>query len=146
MTQKTFILKEKDIHRKTFLVDARGKILGRLATRVATILIGKHKPEYTPFLDCGDQVVVVNAKEVLLSGKKKTKKFYTHYTGYPGGIRVVPFETMMEKKPEQVIREAIRRMLPHNKLGRKIIGHLRIYAGPDHEQKAQKPIALEFAS
>lgn len=143
--QKTFILKEKDIRRKTYLVDAKGKILGRLATRVATLLIGKHKPEYTPFLDCGDQVVVINAKDVLLSGKKKEKKFYTHYTGYPGGIRVTPFETMIEEKPEEVIRLAVRRMLPHNKLARKMIGHLRIYAGADHDQKAQQPVVMEIA-
>lgn len=146
MNPKTFMLKEKDISRKTYLVDAKRKVLGRLATRVATLLIGKHKPEYTPFLDCGDQVVVVNAREVLLTGKKRTQKFYTHYTGYPGGIRKVSFETLMEEKPEEVVREAVRKMLPHTKLGRKMLGHLRVYAGPEHRQSAQKPIPLEVGA
>ena len=144
MTPKTFVLKEKQIQRKTYLVDAKDKILGRLATRVATLLIGKHKPEYTPFLDCGDQVVVINAQGVLLSGKKKTKKTYTRYTGYPGGLRVVSFETLMEEKPEEVVQVAVRKMLPHTKLGRKMLRHLRVYAGAQHEQAAQKPVLLEI--
>ena len=143
MNGKTFVLKEKEIRRKTYLVDAKRKILGRLATRVATLLRGKHKPEFTPFLDCGDQVVVINAREVLLSGKKSTQKTYSHYTGYPGGIRIIPFERMIEEKPEEVVREAIRKMLPHTKLGRKMLGHLRVYAGAEHRQAAQKPIPLE---
>ena len=143
MSTKTFVLKEKDIIRKTYLVDAKNKILGRMATRIATLLIGKHKPEYTPFLDCGDQVVVVNARDVLLSGKKKTQKIYTHYTGYPGGIRTVPFERLIEEKPEQVVREAVRKMLPHTRLGDQMIRHLRVYAGPEHRQSAQKPIPFE---
>ena len=144
MSTKTFVLKEKDMIRKTHLVDAKGKILGRLATRVATVLIGKHKPEFTPFLDCGDSVVVVNAREVLLSGKKKTQKVYTRYTGYPGGLRTVPFETMIEEKPEEVITVAVRKMLPHTKLGDRMLRHLRVYAGPEHEQAAQKPVPLEI--
>ena len=144
MNPKTFVLKEKDISRKTYLVDAKRKVLGRLATRVATLLIGKHKPEYTPFLDCGDQVVVINAREVLLTGKKRTQKVYTRYTGYPGGIRIVPFETLMEEKPEEIIREAVRKMLPHTKLGRQILKHLRVYAGSEHRQSAQKPIPLSL--
>ena len=143
MSTKTFVLKEKDIHRKMHLVDARGKILGRMATRIATLLMGKHKPEYTPFLDCGDQVVVVNSREVLLSGKKKTQKIYTRYTGYPGGLRTVPFERLIEEKPEQVVREAVRKMLPHTKLGDQMIRHLRVYAGPEHLQAAQKPVPVE---
>lgn len=142
MTQ-TFVLKEKEITRKTHLVDAKGKILGRLATQVATLLIGKHKPEYTPFLDCGDPVVVVNAREVRFTGKKLDQKFYTRYTGYPGGIRRVPLGTLLEEKPEEVVREAVRRMLPHTKLGRRMLGHLRVYAGPEHRQAAQKPVPFE---
>lgn len=144
MNPKTFVLKEKDISRKTYLIDAKGKVLGRLATRAATLLIGKHKPEYTPFLDCGDQVVVVNAREVLLTGKKRTQKVYTHYTGYPGGIRTVPFETLIEEKPEEVVLEAVRKMLPHTKLGDKMLRHLRVYAGPEHRQAAQKPISFSL--
>ena len=146
MNPKTFVLKEKDIRRKTHLVDARGKILGRLATRVATILMGKHKPEYTPFLDCGDQVVIVNAREVLVSGRKLKQKFYTRYTGYPGGIRKVALETLMEEKPTEVIQEAVRRMLPHTKLGDRMLTHLRVYPGPEHRQKAQKPVPLEISA
>lgn len=142
MTQ-TFVLKEKDITRKTHLVDAKGKILGRLATRVATLLIGKHKPEYTPFLDCGDPVVVVNAREIHFTGKKGEKKIYTHYTGYPGGIQTETLAERLEEKPEEVIRETIRKMLPHTKLGRRMLTHLRVYAGPEHRQAAQKPVPFE---
>ena len=137
---KTFVLKKKEIKRKTHLVDAKGKILGRLATLVATLLIGKHKLEYTPFLDCGDQVVIINAGNIRVSGRKLTKKIYTHYTGYPGGIRTVSLETLLEEKPEEVIRQAVRKMLPHTKLGRKILTHLRVYAGAEHRQSAQKPV------
>lgn len=144
MSTKTFVLKEADVTRKVHLVDVKGKILGRVATRMATLLMGKHKPEYTPFLDCGDQVVVINARDVLLSGKKKTQKFYTRYTGYPGGIRRVSFETMLEEKPEEIVREAVRKMLPHTKLGRRMLGHLRVNAGPEHHQQAQKPVPLEM--
>lgn len=139
----TFVLKEKDIRRKTHLMDARGKVLGRLATQAATLLIGKHKPEYTPFLDCGDLVVVVNAREIQVTGKKKEKKIYTHYTGYPGGIRMNSLGTLLEDRPEQVIHEAIRKMLPHTKLGRKMLRHLRVYAGAEHRQMAQKPVLFE---
>lgn len=140
---QTFFLKEKEITRKTYLVDAKGKILGRLATRVATLLMGKHKPEYTPFLDCGDPVVVVNAREVRFTGKKADQKLYKHYTGYPGGIREVSLGTLLAEKPEEVIREAVRRMLPHTKLGRQMLRHLRVYAGPEHRQAAQKPVPFE---
>jgi len=140
---KTFVLKEKDITRKVHLLDAKGKILGRLASQAATLLIGKHKPEYTPFLDCGDQVIVVNARDILFTGKKAEQKFYTRYTGYPGGLRTEPLGELIERKPEQVIREAIRRMLPHTKLGRRMLRHLRVYSGPEHKQAAQKPVLLE---
>jgi len=146
MNTRTFVLKEKDIRRKIHLVDAKGKILGRLATRVATLLMGKHKPEYTPFLDCGDQVVVVNAREVRFSGKKGSQKIYTRYTGYPGGLRTTSLSTLLEEEPEEVIREAIRRMLPHTNLGRRILRHLRVYAGPEHRQGAQKPVPFEVKS
>lgn len=143
---KTFVLKGKDIKRKTYLVDAKDKVLGRLATRVATVLMGKHKPEYTPFLDCGDQVVIVNADHIRLTGKKAKQKFYTRYTGYPGGIRTTSFETLLKEKPEEVILKAVRRMLPHTKLGRKMLKHLRVYAGAEHRQNPQKPIPLEITT
>jgi len=140
---KTFMLKGKDIQRKIHLVDAKGQILGRFATRVATLLIGKHKPEYTPFLDCGDQVIVINAREVRFTGKKHEQKIYTHYTGYPGGIRTITLGKLLEEKPDQVVREAVRKMLPHTRLGDQIIRHLRVYAGAEHKQAAQKPVLLE---
>lgn len=143
-TNKTFVLREKDITRKTHLVDAKGKILGRLATQVATLLIGKHKPEYTPFLDCGDQVVIINAKEIRFTGKKGEQKIYTHYTGYPGGIRTETLGKRLEENPAEVLREAIRKMLPHTKLGRRILTHLRVYAGTEHKQAAQKPVPIEI--
>lgn len=141
---KTFVLSEKEITRKTHLVDAKGKILGRLATQVATLLIGKHKPEYTPFLDCGDPVVVVNAREIRVSGRKGEQKIYTHYTGYPGGIRTKTLGDLLEERPEEVVREAIRKMLPHTKLGDKMLTHLRVYAGAEHRQAAQKPVPFEL--
>lgn len=140
---KTFVLKEKEIKRKTYLLDAKGRILGRLATRAAMLLMGKHKPEYTPFLDCGDQVVIVNAAQVRLSGRKAVQKTYTHYTGYPGGLRTETFKTLIEKDPERAVFHAVRRMLPHTKLGRKMLKHLRICAGTEHQQKAQRPVAFE---
>ena len=139
---KTFVLKEKEIRRKTYLADAKGKILGRLATQVARLLVGKHKPEYTPFLDCGDQVVVINAAQIRFTGKKGEQKLYTHYTGYPGGIRTIALEDLLEEKPAEVIREAVRKMLPHTKLGRRMLGHLRVYAGSEHKQSAQKPVPI----
>lgn len=141
---KTFVLKEKDISRKTYLVDAKGKILGRLATHVATLLMGKHKPEYTPFLDCGDQVIVVNAEQVRFSGRKLKQKVYTHYTGYPGGIRTETLEERLAEKPTEVVSEAIRKMLPHTKLGDRMLRHLRVYAGTQHHQAAQKPELIEW--
>ncbi|MBI2167754.1 MAG: 50S ribosomal protein L13 [Candidatus Omnitrophica bacterium] len=144
MNTKTFVLKEKDIQRKTHLVDAKGQILGRLATRVATLLMGKHKPEYTPFLDCGDQVIVINARDIRVSGRKTKQKTYTHYTGYPGGIRIETLETLMAEKPTEAVFEAIRKMLPHTKLGDKILRHLRVYPGAEHGQAAQKPVLLEI--
>ena len=144
MTGQTFFLSEKDIRRKTYLVDAKGKILGRMATRVAMVLMGKHKPEYTPFLDCGDQVVILNARDVRVTGRKKEQKLYTRYSGYPGGIRTISFGKLQEEKPERVVREAVRKMLPHTNLGDRMLRHLRVYAGAEHRQAAQKPIPLEI--
>ena len=132
MTGQTFFLSEKDIRRKTYLVDAKGKILGRMATRVAMVLMGKHKPEYTPFLDCGDQVVILNARDVRVTGRKKEQKLYTRYSGYPGGIRTISLGKLQEEKPERVVREAVRKMLPHTNLGDRMLRHLRVYAGAEH--------------
>ena len=140
---KTFIPKEKDFDRKTYLVDASAKTLGRLATRVATLLIGKGKPCWAPDQLSGDQVVVINAKSVYVSGQKKRQKIYKHYTGYPGGSRTYTFEELMARKPEEIILRAVSRMLPKNKLGREMLRRLRVYPDSQHRQQAQKPIPLE---
>jgi len=140
---KTAIPKESDFARKTYLIDASGKTLGRLASRIATLLIGKHKTFFAPDKLSGDQVVVINASKVYVTGKKITQKIYKHYTGYPGGLRTYRFEELMPKKPEEILKRAVSRMLPKNKLGREMLRRLRLYAGPEHSQQAQKPIPLE---
>ena len=140
---KTYLPKEKDFDRKTYLVNASGKTLGRLATKVANVLIGKGKPCFAPDQVSGDQVVVVNAKEIYVTGKKPLQKIYNHYTGYPGGLKTYRFEELLAKKPEEIIIRAVSRMLPKNKLGREMLRRLRVYAGAEHLQKAQQPIAME---
>ena len=140
---KTFIPTEKDFDRKTYLIDAKGKTLGRLATRVASLLIGKGKACFAPDKLSGDSVVVINAQNIHVTGKKKTQKIYKHYTGYPGGLKTYSFEELMAKDPEEIIMRAVSRMLPKTKLGREMLRRLRVYAGAEHRQKAQKPIALE---
>ena len=140
---KTFIPKDKDFARTTYLIDASGKTLGRLATRIATLLIGKRKRFFAPDQISGDQVVVINARQVYVTGKKRTQKIYKHYTGYPGGLRTYSFEQLLAKRPEEILKRAVSRMLPKNKLGREMLRRLRLYAGHEHSQQAQKPIALE---
>ena len=142
--QKSYVASAKKINPGWHLIDADGKILGRLATRVATVLMGKHKPIYTPFLDTGDFVVVVNAEKIRLTGKKRQKKVYQRYSGYPSGRREIPFETMMANKPEEVVREAVRRMLPQTTLGSHMFKKLKVYAGPEHPHKAQQPAVMEI--
>ena len=141
---KTYHAKQKDIERRYFVVDAKDKILGRLATRVAILLRGKHKALYTPNIDCGDHVIVVNAALVRVTGKKLKDKVYRRYSGYPGGQKSVYLETMLKKRPTEVLRLAISRMLPQNPLGRKMLKKLRICAGEEHPHKAQKPEKLEI--
>lgn len=141
---KTFIPTEKDFARKTYLVDAAGKTLGRLATKVAKTLIGKEKTCYAKDQIAGDQVIVINAKSVYVTGKKPEQKIYNHYSGYPGGIKFYSFEELLEKNPEQIIERAVSRMLPKNKLGREMLRRLRVYAGAEHKQQAQKPEKLEI--
>ncbi|MBI4372401.1 MAG: 50S ribosomal protein L13 [Candidatus Omnitrophica bacterium] len=141
---KTYLPKANEIERKCFLVDAQGQILGRLATRIATILMGKDEVFYTPHMECGDQVVVINAKEIRVTGRKVKDKIYQHYTGYPGGRHVQTFEQVQAEKPEMIITEAVRRMLPKNRLAEKMLKRLRVYAGAEHRQAAQKPVALQF--
>ena len=140
---KTFIPTEKDFDRKTYLVDAEGKTLGRLATRVATTLIGKGKVTFAPDQLSSDQVVVINAAKVFVTGKKAEQKIYKHYSGFPGGLKTYTFEELRDKDPEEIITRAVSRMLPKNKLGREMLRRLRVYAGDKHLQQAQKPIAME---
>ena len=141
---KSFIAKPSDIERKWYVVDAEGKTLGRLATEVATVLRGKHKPTYTPHMDCGDYVIVVNAEKVDVTGKKRKEKIYKRHTGYPGGLREVTFEKLQEKKPEEIVRHAVKGMMPNGRLGRQMYKKLKVYAGPEHNHQAQKPEVLEF--
>ena len=141
---KSFVATPSDIERKWYVVDAEGKTLGRLATEVATVLRGKHKPTFTPHMDCGDYVIVINAEKVDVTGKKRKEKIYKRHTGYPGGLREVTFEKLQEKKPEEIIRHAVKGMMPNGKLGRQMYKKLKVYAGPEHNHQAQKPEVLEF--
>ena len=140
---KTYLATEKDINRKTYVVDAAGKTLGRLATRVASVLIGKGKTIISPDKLCGDQVIVINAEKIHVTGRKKEQKLYSHYTGYPGGLRQETFTQVTAKKPELIISKAVSRMLPKTKLGTKMLKSLRIFVGEKHLHQAQKPIPLE---
>jgi len=140
--KRTYQAKKEEIDAKWYVVDADGKVLGRLAAKLASVLRGKNKPIFTPHVDTGDFVVVVNAKKVVLTGKKLQDKTYYHYTGYPGGIRETSAEKMMAKKPTEVLRLAVKGMLPKNTLGRQMLRKLKVYAGPEHPHAAQKPTPL----
>ncbi|UCF42334.1 MAG: 50S ribosomal protein L13 [Planctomycetota bacterium] len=141
---KTFMAKKGDIKSKWLLVDADGLVLGRMANKIAPILMGKHKPTYTPHVDTGDHVIVVNAEKVRVTGKKAQDKQYDYYTHYPGGHKFVSFADMIARKPEKVIALAVKRMLPKNKLGRKMLKKLKVYRGPEHDHQAQKPENIEL--
>lgn len=140
---KTFMANKENITRKWYLVDAENKTLGRLATEVATVLRGKHKPIYTPHVDTGDYVVIINAEKIKLTGKKWDQKLYYSHSGYPGGLRSVKAKDVMEKFPTRIVERAIFGMLPHNSLGRQMGRKLFVYAGPEHKHQAQKPELLE---
>ncbi len=140
----TYTLKKGEIQRKWYLVDAKDKVLGRLSSQIATILRGKHKPNYSPHLDMGDFVVVINAEKIRVTGKKYSQKVYYHYSGYPGGLKVMPYSKLIRSRPERVIEKAVRGMLPHNRLGRKLFRHLNVYPGAQHHHQAQKPEPLEL--
>lgn len=142
----TFMAKQEKIKRDWYIIDATGKPLGRMATKVAAILRGKHKPIYTPHVDTGDHVIIVNADKVILTGKKMDEKMCYHHTGYPGGIKARNFRSLMSKNPEKVVYRAIWGMLPHNALGRKMIKKLKIYRNSEHPHEAQKPQLLTFDS
>ncbi len=140
----TYMPSASKVERKWYVVDASGKTLGRLASEVAKVLSGKNKPTYTQFLDMGDNVIVVNAEKIVVTGKKLDQKLYTHHTGYIGGLKQTTLKRMLETKPEAVITHAVKGMLPKNTLGRSMMRKLHVYAGPDHKHEAQKPEVLEI--
>ena len=139
MKQKTFLPKAENVERKWFIVDATDLTLGRMATEIATLLRGKHKPIFAPSVDVGDNVIVINAEKVAVTGLKLDQKKYYRHSGYMGGLKSVTLKEMMKNKPSRVIELAVKRMLPKNRLGRKIFNHLKVYSGPAHPHAAQKP-------
>ena len=141
---KSYIAKAQDVERKWYVVDAAGKPLGRVARQVATILRGKNKPTFTPNVDCGDYVIVINAEKVVLTGKKLDQKLFRKYSGYIGGLKETPYREVLAKKPELAFEEAVRRMLPTGVLGRQMLKKLKVYRGEDHNHDAQKPEVLEL--
>jgi len=141
---KTYLAKKGEVERKWYVVDASDKIVGRLATKIATILRGKHKPVYTPHVDTGDFVIVVNAEKIKFTGTKLEKKIYYRHTGYIGGLKETPAKKMLEKKPEEIIRLAVKGMLPKGRLGRRLLKKLKVYRGSEHPHQAQQPEKLEI--
>jgi large subunit ribosomal protein L13 len=139
---KTFFPKASDIHREWYVIDADGEILGRLASKVATVLLGKHKPSFTPGVAGGDGVIVINAGKIRVTGKKLTDKIYYRHSGYPGGLKSISLRDQLAKHPDRVIRAAVWGMLPHNKRGKSIIKWLKVYAGAEHKHEGQQPKAL----
>ncbi len=144
METKTFMAKAQDIEQKWYIVDAAEKPLGRTASEVAKILRGKHKPEFTPHVDTGDYVIVINTEQAVLTGKKLQNKIRYHHTGYPGGIKAVNYETLMKERPDRAMYLAVKGMLPHNKLGRAMLKKLRVYRDDKHTNEAQKPVKWEY--
>lgn len=144
MQQKTYYPKESELQRDWYVVDANDQTLGRLASRIAQVLIGKHKPTYTPGVDTGDFVVVINAKHITVTGNKMEDKMYYRHSGYPGGLKSLTLRQQLDRYPDRVIRQAVWGMLPHNKLGRKLLKKLKVYAGVEHPHEAQTPKTLEF--
>ncbi|MBW1900093.1 MAG: 50S ribosomal protein L13 [Deltaproteobacteria bacterium] len=141
---KTFVAKEHEVTKKWYLVDVEDKVVGRIATQIATRLRGKHKPIFTPHADTGDFIVVVNADKVMFTGRKWDNKIYYRHTGYPGGLKEISAKKLLEKNPEDILRFAVKRMLPKNSLGRRQLKKLKIYAGPDHPHEAQQPEKWEI--
>ena len=140
----TYMAKPNEVERNWHIIDAEGKTLGRLASEAAALIRGKHKPQFTPHVDTGDFVIVINAEKVEVTGKKRKEKIYKRHTGYPGGLREVTFEKLQARKPEEIIRHAVKGMLPDGRLGRQMFKKLKVYAGPQHEHAAQKPEELNF--
>ncbi|MDD4692029.1 MAG: 50S ribosomal protein L13 [Eubacterium aggregans] len=139
----TKMAKSQEIERKWFVIDAEGKVLGRLATEIATILRGKNKPYFTPHVDCGDFVIIVNADKIVMTGNKLDQKLYKTYSGHPGGLKETKYRKFLQEKPDLLVYKAVRGMVPHNKLGDAVMKKLKVYAGPDHPHAAQQPEALE---
>ena len=144
MNSKSFMAKANEVERKWYIIDAEDKVLGRLATEVATLLGGKHKAIYTPHVDTGDFVIVINADKIRLTGDKWNRKVYAYHTGYPGGRREIQYKQLVQKNPERIIELAVKGMLPKSRLGRKMYTKLKVYAGPNHPHEAQKPEVYEF--
>lgn len=141
---KTYMAKPKEVERSWYVIDAAGQTLGRLASEVASILRGKHKPTYTPHVDAGDFVIVINAEKIKLTGNKLNQKKYRYHTGYPGGLKEIDYRTLLQKKPEKAIETAVKGMLPKNSLGRKMFKKLKVYKGNEHPHQAQKPEIREL--
>ncbi len=141
---KSFVAKPHELERKWYIIDAEGKTLGRMSTEVASILRGKRKPIYTPHVDTGDYVIIINAEKIVVTGKKRSDKVYKHHTGYPGGLREITFDKLQAKKPEEIIRHAVKGMMPKGKLGREMFTKLKVYAGAEHKHAAQQPQTWEF--
>ena len=141
---KTYMATPSTIERKWYVVDAEGQTLGRLASEVAAVLRGKHKPTYTPHLDTGDYVIVINADKIKLTGRKESQKMYYRFTGYVGNMKEITYKTMMEKHPERIVEIAVKGMIPHNALGRQVLSKLHVYAESEHPHQAQKPEVLEI--
>lgn len=141
---KTYMAKPAEVERKWYVVDATDMVLGRLASQVAAVLRGKNKPTFTPNVDTGDYVIVINAAKIRLTGKKLEQKYYRYHTGYIGGLKEVQYKKLMAEKPEFVIHNAVKGMLPKNSIGRQMIKKLKVYSGPEHNQQAQQPVELKF--
>lgn len=144
LSYKTISANRATVDKQWLLVDAEGETLGRLASKVAKLLRGKHKPNFTPHVDCGDNVIVINAEKVTLSGNKWEQKTYTRYTGYPGGQRFTTAKELLVKKPASIVEKSVKGMLPKNKLGAELFRNLKVYVGPGHDQEAQKPTAINL--
>jgi len=142
---KTYMAKPAELNRRWYVVDAEGKPLGRLASEVAKILRGKHKPQYTPHVDVGDYVIVINAEKVILTGRKLDQKYYRRHSGYPGGLKETKYRDFLQSNPEKAVELAVKGMLPKNSLGRAMIKKLKVYRGPEHVHQAQKPEVLELS-
>ncbi|HIU34654.1 MAG TPA: 50S ribosomal protein L13 [Candidatus Pullichristensenella excrementigallinarum] len=140
----TYMANPQNVERTWYVIDAEDQVLGRLASQVAAILRGKHKPTFTPHVDCGDYVIVINAKKIRLTGKKLDQKNYRYHTGYPGGLKEIPYRKLIENKSEFMFKEAVRRMLPKGPLGYKMLKKLRVYAGAEHGHEAQKPVEFKL--